>query len=425
MKKRNTVVSAAAAILFVTVIIAGAALFVMFKSKTQPKETSVKIYYYDPISMELVPERVKAKLPESETLKIRSIVDLLKKPGSNGLFPVLNKNATLNSVTVKNGICTLDFDKSIQNIEPYSVRKEAIRVYGIVNTITELPEINAVLITINSEKKPYLSRYIEIDKPLTHLASTLPSGKDVFVYYGSPDMSKLIVDKRNIPAVQNPTELGKEILNELLHGPFGTTLPKGTKINDFYIKSGGVGVVDFNEEILKNPLGSQGEQIRVLAVVNSLTELPDINSVRFLVNGKEINTLYGSVDTSQPVPRFMGIENDKNTIIPYYTTKINGTEYLTPQITETNKKDKFKALFDALKSPPEGYGSLVTNETKLLSYKLITGKNTLILEISAQENPDNTKTANILNEIALSYLEIPEISEVDIYINGEKYICSR
>ncbi len=418
MRKRSTI-NAIAAILFTLVLIGGGVLFLTAKNKIAPHTSSVKVYYYDPISMELVPETIKAELPDSEVLKIEKIIEILKSPGKNGLFPVLNKETILNSVSIENGICHLDFSKSIAKIEPYTVRKEAIRVYGIVNTLTELPGINAVSITINGEQVKYLCRYIEIDKPLTHLTSALPNGKNVFIYYGTPDLSKLVVQKRNILSVQNPTELGKEILQELLNGPFGTTIPEGTKINDFYIKSGGVGVADFSEEILKDHLGSRGEQIRVLAIVNSLTELPDIRSVQILVNGKEIDTLYGSVDTSQPIERFMGIAQDTETLIPYFTIKINGETFFTPEIMTLNGEDKFEQLFKLLKTPPDGEGTYIDSSVKLTSYKISKENRSLTLKISTPSQEED-KLSKIAEQVELSFGEIPGISHIDIYINGVK-----
>ncbi len=418
MRKRNSV-NAIAAILFALVLLGGTVLFISVKNKTVPRTNTVKIYYYDPISMELVPETVNVKLPESEILKIQKITDILKTPGKNGLFPVLNRDAKINSVRVENSVCKLDIGKNATVINPYSVRKEAIRVYGIVNTLTELPEIKAVFITIDGKQQKYFSKYIEIDKPLTHLTSALPEGKDVFIYYGSPDLSKLIVQKRNILATQNPTELGKEILRELINGPFGVTLPEGTEINDFYIKSGGVGVANFNRQILKDSLGSQGEQTRVLAIVNSLTELPDIRSVRILVNGKEINTLYGSVDTSQPIPRFMGITEDPNTVVPYFTIQIDGKKFFTPQIKTVNKESKIKDLFDLLKSPPKGEETFINKSVKLAEWKISPENRSLTLKISVPSGEEEN-IPKIAEQVKLSYSEIPGISYVTIYINGEK-----
>lgn len=419
MKKSNKI-NAVAAILFAVILLGGTALFLMMKSRTVPKKVSVKIYYYDPISMELIPETVQAELPENTVLKVKKIIELLKTPGQNGVFPVLSKETALNSVNVENGICTLDFNKEISTIKPYSVRKEAIRVYGIVNTLTELPDIYAVRITIDGQNVKYLSRYIEIDKPLAHLNSALPDGKDVFVYYASPDLSELVVQKRNVLSVQNPVELGKEILKELLNGPFGTTIPRGTKINDFHIKSGGTGVVDFSKEILEHSIGSQGEQTRVLAIVNSLTELPDIKSVKILVDGKEISTLYGSVDTSQPIPRFMGIASDPETAIPYFYIKINGETFLTPKIEAVEGKNRITELFELLKSPPENEGTYISKNSKIESFEFSGKDNSLILKISAPDIKDEG-LPELIEQIKLSYLEFPAVSHITLFINGVKY----
>ncbi len=427
--KRKSAGKEIAALLFAIILILSGILYIRYHAEIAPKKTMVRLYYYDPVSLELVPQNVSLNLPVDETLKVKAIVEELRQPGQNdSLFPPLNKEAKVNSVSINNGICTLDLNEAATNITPLSVRKEAIRVFGIVNTLTELKGINAVQFTIDGKKKKYFSHYIEIDKPLTHLSSALPNGKEVNLYFASPDFSILLIEQREIVSSQNPTTLGKEIIRELLFGSvegLKNIFPKGVNVNDFYIKSGGIGVVDFDNSILKHPLGSQGEQLFVMSLVNSLTELPDIQSVRILIDGKEIDTLFGSVDTSAPIQRFFGITQDKSVIIPYYVYTVNGKEFFCPKVeTEQSNENRIEALFNALKNPPEGMKSYIAKSVELISYKMSPETSTVTLKLDfGAENTDNINKAE--KEIALSFTEIPNITRVEIINNGEKKVISR
>jgi len=421
MKRKNNTPQIIAAILFILILIAGIYVWAIYKNSTAPKSESVTVYYYEPISMELIPQKLNTKLPENPVLRVEKMLNLLKTPqASSGLFPILNKGTAINSVSFENGICTVDLNKAATKIEPLTVRMEAITVYGIVNTLTELNGISAVQITIDGKKQKYFNHYIRIDKPLTHLSTTLPTGKTVNLYFATPDFNHLAIEEREVVSTQNPVTLGKEILRELFYGPMyglSPTFPEGTVLNDFYIKSGGIGVVDLGPSILKYPLGSGGEQIRVMSLVNTLTDLPDINAVRILIDGKPINTLYGSVDTSNPIPRFLGITQNNDVAIPYYTLNVEDKIFFCPFVKPLGGKDNITELFDTLKTPESGFGTYISESTKLSSFSYEKNSRTLTLNITAN-SPTEKDMENIAKELILSYKEFQDINAVKVKING-------
>ena len=68
-------------------------------------------------------------------------------------------------------------------------------------------------------------------------------------------------------------------------------------------------IVDFDKDIAKNFVGgSTGEEFLVNSIVNTLTEFNEVNQVRFLIDGKEIETIAGHMDLSEPVKK---IENEE------------------------------------------------------------------------------------------------------------------
>lgn len=63
-------------------------------------------------------------------------------------------------------------------------------------------------------------------------------------------------------------------------------------------------LVDFSKELTKNFVGgSTGEEMLLSSLVNTLTEFPEIKSVRIHVEGKPVDTIAGHIDTSVPLLR--------------------------------------------------------------------------------------------------------------------------
>jgi spore germination protein GerM len=115
----------------------------------------------------------------------------------------------------------------------------------------------------------------------------------------------MVEERREIAVPQDRAGRAKRILEELAAGPRESgvrTLPYGTRVlSVFFDEQGGV-FVDFSRELVDNhPGGSTGELFTIRSVVQTLAaNFPDIESVRFLVEGQEVETIAGHIDASVP-----------------------------------------------------------------------------------------------------------------------------
>ena len=93
--------------------------------------------------------------------------------------------------------------------------------------------------------------------------------------------------------------------------PLLSPIPPGTRVLAVYLipERGETfdAFVDLSEEVtLGHSGGSLEELFTVYAIVNALTtNLPAINAVQILVNGREVDTLVGHVDLQRPLERNM------------------------------------------------------------------------------------------------------------------------
>jgi spore germination protein GerM len=125
------------------------------------------------------------------------------------------------------------------------------------------------------------------------------------LYFATPDASTLRQEKRDVPQTGEPARVAIE---ELLAGAKAegsvTVIPAGTKLKGFAVRQG-VAYVDLSEDILKTAnRGSASESLIVASIVNTLTEFAGIEQVQILIEGKEVETLYGHMDLSEPFKRF-------------------------------------------------------------------------------------------------------------------------
>lgn len=129
--------------------------------------------------------------------------------------------------------------------------------------------------------------------------------QSVTLVFADRAASGVVEERREIAVPRDRAGRAKRILSELAAGPTQSgvrTLPYGTRVlSVFFDEQGGV-FVDFSRELVDNhPGGSTGELLTIRSVVQTLaTNFPDIESVRFLVEGEEVETIAGHIDASVP-----------------------------------------------------------------------------------------------------------------------------
>ena len=144
-------------------------------------------------------------------------------------------------------------------------------------------------------------------------ASNLKDKSPVQLYFINADGTKLMPETRyiNIADTQKGSDvMATAIINELIKGPVSgsalkSSIPTGTKLaSNVKISKDGIATVDFSKEFIdKHPGGKKQEQLTLYSVVNTLTELKDVKSVEFKINGKVQKEFKGNFVINIPYPR--------------------------------------------------------------------------------------------------------------------------
>ena len=104
----------------------------------------------------------------------------------------------------------------------------------------------------------------------------------VSLYFKSGE--ELVPEARLIDVKQLLNNPYEEILNMLIEGPKNNNLEKTNKIE----KENDILIIDFSKEIVENHKGGENEEkITINSVLNTVTELTEINGIKILIDGEE------------------------------------------------------------------------------------------------------------------------------------------
>ena len=132
-----------------------------------------------------------------------------------------------------------------------------------------------------------------------HIAATL--------FYATAEGDALLPVQREVPLAEGLVAQGRQILTAQFApppAPYISAIPPGTTLRAFYVTEKGDAFVDVSGISAAHPGGSLTELLTVHAIVNAVTaNLPAVQRVQILVDGKEVDTIAGHVDIRQPLAR--------------------------------------------------------------------------------------------------------------------------
>ena len=132
------------------------------------------------------------------------------------------------------------------------------------------------------------------------------------LFHASVDGRALVPVRQEVALAEGIVPQGREILSAQLQGapaPYVSVIPEGTLLRAFYVTNRGDGFVDLSFEVSsRHPGGSSAELLTVYAIVNAVTaNLPDVQRVQILIDGREANTLAGHVDLRRPLQQDLSL----------------------------------------------------------------------------------------------------------------------
>jgi spore germination protein GerM len=127
------------------------------------------------------------------------------------------------------------------------------------------------------------------------------------LFYASEDGRGLVAVEQEVPLAEGTVPQARALVEAQLStaapAPLVSTIPEGTTLRGLFVSSRNEAFVDLNATIRdRHPGGSMNELFTVYTIVNAITtNLPDVQAVQVLIDGREVDTLAGHVDLRRPL----------------------------------------------------------------------------------------------------------------------------
>ncbi len=129
------------------------------------EETTLTLYFANESGRALTAEKETVRYHTSQSREQLVIEQLMKGPGVSGHKAVIPADARLLSVSVRDGVCYVNFDEGFNSLVE-GVTPE-VMVYAIVNSVTESTSTGQVQITVDGETPQVFQASVEMGEPLT------------------------------------------------------------------------------------------------------------------------------------------------------------------------------------------------------------------------------------------------------------------
>lgn len=120
------------------------------------------------------------------------------------------------------------------------------------------------------------------------------------------DSPQFEIEERPVPAISNPAALARRLVAEVMRGSDDQErprlFPEDARLRQIYLLPEGTAVVDLASETVRGiPRSAYAELAALLSITRTLRDnLEGVERVKFLVEGKERETLAGHVSLRQP-----------------------------------------------------------------------------------------------------------------------------
>ncbi len=252
--------------------------------------TTYQIYYADQHLRYLIGIDAAVSLANQEDI-IRYLIQLLMTPPYNSeLFAPIPYGTKLLDVTVKNGLCTLNFSPEFEANSWQQPEALRLTLLSIVNTLTQIDGIEQVEFCIDGNLMVQYGS-LNISAPFVREERAIGPVRTginefdatLYVSNGSGEyLTPMPTKIRQTAGIQQEELILKALMRCPSINGFYTTIPSATVINSISTDHG-ICHIDLSKDFLTNP---DTLELSVHAIVASVCTVKNVTAVQLTINGK-------------------------------------------------------------------------------------------------------------------------------------------
>ena len=298
MKKRIIIISASAGLVLVMLSIVFGVIFGRREKREHGVLTTLYFLNEDRSSIEEAERVMSYATPDDLT---KQIIEELKRADANR---TINEKTKVNSI-IRNADNTMIIDLSRDYITD-NIDGNTLATYALIKSVCaagSVIDVSGVKVTVDGsnilagdgEAIDYLyAGDVNLHSDMAEISDS------VIALYHLADENKLKRETYSV-AVSGKLSTERFILERLAMKPDNEAYESAYINNDGFIgveTRGGICFVNLKNSFLQDNTGDdEKEQAVIYSMVNSLTELSDVDGVMFLIDGKRVRN-FGSVDIS-------------------------------------------------------------------------------------------------------------------------------
>ncbi len=280
----------------------------------------------------------------------------------------------------------------------------------------------------------------EVEFAETNLEYVYPNDLETVYLLDSNDyVARVLISASNDSIISKSTSLidaltiGGKKENVIPNG-FRSIIPSGTKVIDIELEDG-VLIINFSKDILD--IDKKYEDKMIESLTYTLTSINGIDSIKLLVDGKELKRLPNSnkllptfLDKSYGINKIYEITNVGNidSYTVYFVNNVNDNKYYIPVTKYVNdyKQDKIRIIIDELASSftyQSNLSSFLNENTKLLNYEVIDKQIKLNFnDMIFSDITNNDILEEVVYTICLSINDSIDIDSVVFFANDREIL---
>ena len=282
------------------------------------EEKELKIFYLNTDVTKVIPVDYEAEASEPEALIQELIAALTTEPEDSKYRRVLPSNVGIQNWSHKGYFLIVDFNSEYMNLPP---AEEILCRAAIVRTLTQVEDVMYVSFTVDSTPLVdsrgslvgSMSNESFVENPGAQINSSISTS--LTLYFSDAEGTALVPETRVVHHSSN-VSADKLVMEQLIAGPrtsgLQATVPSGTKVMTISVVDR-VCYVNLDETFM-NQNQEITETVVLYSIVDSLTNLPEVDKVQISINGDtkgKLRFTYDLVTMYEADPSL--IKNDSET----------------------------------------------------------------------------------------------------------------